>query len=582
MAEQLPENNRLVEAASDAVHPSRADALYSVAQIRAIEAAAQASLPADTLMQRAGAAAGAFAAMLLRQSTGTDVLSGVPVLIVAGPGNNGGDAFGCAAALAHAGCAVTVLCAALPLVGADAATATDAAGVAEVAGVDSERTRALRRARTAAKALAPGSDDPVLQPAGSLRFADFADIEGLCKRPWALVVDGLFGIGLTRALNGFWASVVTVINRIDAPVLALDVPSGLNADTGTVASISTAAGTPAESIAICIAATHTLTFIGDKPGLHTGHGRDLAGRVATATLDIPEILLPAPHAWLSRPGAFDAPRYRRRQNSHKGTFGDVQVIGGAAGMTGAAILAATAALKTGAGRVLIGFVDAAHAASTIACHPELMCRLADDLDFAGAAVVIGPGLGSSVAAQALLARACSSAGTLVVDADALNMVAADPSLQAQLAARASGGGMPTLLTPHPLEAARLLGITAAAVQADRLQAARLLARRFGATVVLKGSGTVVAHAGSLSINPTGNPALASGGTGDVLAGMCGALLAQSWPVHQAALAAVWMHGAAADALVAAGVGPVGVTASEIIDAARTVLNGLIDAGSGKA
>ena len=549
--------------ASDAAQANRADALYSVAQIRAIEAAAQATLAADTLMRRAGATAAAFAAALLRQSSNVDDLLGVPVLTVAGPGNNGGDAFECAVALAHSGCAVTVLLE-TPLLAVGAA-------------VDSERARALRRAQAAAAALEHPENDIGLPGAGSLRFAGITTMDGQCARSWALVIDGLFGIGLTRALAGIWPSVVAAINRIDALVLALDVPSGLDADTGAVAFVSTAAGTPTAASGSCVAATHTLTFIADKPGLHTGHGRDFAGSITIAALEIPAALLPAPHAWLSRPAAFDAPRHRRRQNSHKGTFGDVLVVGGAAGMTGAAILAATAALKTGSGRVLIGFVEAAHAPSMIAGYPELMCRLADALDFSRATVVIGPGLGNSAAAHALVARACGTDSALVLDADGLNLVAASPVLQDQLAAR--GAGLSTLLTPHPLEAARLLGTTAAAIQADRLAAAGKLSQRFTATVILKGAGTVIAHAGCLSINPTGNPALASGGTGDVLAGMCGALLAQGWPAHQAALAAVWIHGAAADALVAAGIGPVGVTATEIIDAARTILNALIGPAS---
>ncbi|MBC7514223.1 MAG: NAD(P)H-hydrate dehydratase [Herminiimonas sp.] len=542
-------------------------ALYSVTQIRAIEAAALPVLPDDTLMQRAGAAATAFAAALLQRLPGLATFDGVPVLVIAGPGNNGGDAFECAAGLARLGCAVTILSA-----------PRDACGIA-----DTDRARAQQRARVTGEALrlAPATGDVAGQRPGCLNFADIAIVDSLCNQSWALVVDGLFGIGLTRAPDGVWPSVIAAVNRIAALRLALDVPSGLNADTGMVLLPATPNATEsANPRGSCINATHTLAFIGDKPGLHTGDGCDMAGQVTSASLDIAASLYPLPHARLSRPAAFDAPRHRRRQNSHKGSNGDVQVIGGAAGMTGAAILAALAALKTGSGRVLIGFVDAAQAPSTITGHPELMCRLAAELDFSRATVVIGPGLGQSAAAHALVARACSTDAALVLDADGLNLVAASPALQQQLAAR--GAGLATLLTPHPLEAARLLGTTAAAIQADRLEAATLLAQRFTATVILKGAGTVIAHAGNLSINPTGNPALASGGTGDVLAGICGALLAQGWPAHQAALAAVWIHGAAADALVAAGIGPVGVTASEIIDAARTVLNALIGPGSSSA
>ena len=207
-------------------------------------------------------------------------------------------------------------------------------------------------------------------------------------------------------------------------------------------------------------------------------------------------------------------------------------------------------------------------------HPELMCRDAAILDPVGATLVVGPGLGQSAEARALVRRALASQAALVLDADALNLVAVDASLQQALAARARRGAV-TILTPHPLEAGRLLSIGAAQVQADRLHAAHTLAARYRAVIVLKGSGTVIADAEALLINSTGNPALATGGTGDVLSGMCGALLAQRWPAAQAAAAAVWIHGRAADLLVQQGTGPVGVSASEIIDGARQVLNQLI-------
>lgn len=169
-------------------------------------------------------------------------------------------------------------------------------------------------------------------------------------------------------------------------------------------------------------------------------------------------------------------------------------------------------------------------------------------------------------------RAIGSGSKLVIDADALNMISADPALQQALAARAGG----SLLTPHPLEAARLLGVTAKEVQADRVAAARKLAQKFNATVLVKGSGTVIAQAdGNAVINTTGNPALATAGTGDVLAGLCGSLLAQGWPQWEAALAAVWLHGMAADVLVAEGTGPTGLTASELIPAIRTALNRMV-------
>jgi hydroxyethylthiazole kinase-like uncharacterized protein yjeF len=172
----------------------------------------------------------------------------------------------------------------------------------------------------------------------------------------------------------------------------------------------------------------------------------------------------------------------------------------------------------------------------------------------------------------LLAKALVGDAALVLDADALNLIAASVDLQARLAERAA----PTVLTPHPLEAARLLGVTSAEVQRDRLACARALAAKFNAIVVLKGSGSVIAGPdGAAVVNTSGNPGLASAGTGDVLAGICGALLAQGWPAREAALGAVWIHGAAADRLVAQGVGPIGMCAGELPAAARAVLNELV-------
>jgi hydroxyethylthiazole kinase-like uncharacterized protein yjeF len=509
-------------------------ALYSVTQLRALEQAAQPLLPPHTLMHRAGEAAAAAALHLIgADAAGQRLSPSAAVLVAAGPGNNGGDAFECAARLADSGCSVTVL---LP-----PATSTPASP---------DHLQALALLRTSAATLLQTDTLSVL-----------------CTRQWTLVIDGLFGIGLARPLTGHWATTIAALNAIDAPLLALDVPSGLDADTGAILTDATGPGA-------CIEATHTITFIGDKPGLHTCDGRDQAGIVSIATLDIDAALFPAPLVRLNRPEDFLRGHRPRRQNSHKGSFGDVQVIGGAPGMAGAAILAGLGALKSGCGRVLIGFADAASRPPFIPGHPELMCRDGGALDFSEVTLVVGPGLGDAPSALTLLAAACASDAPMVLDADGLNLLAATPSLQQAVAARAARQA-PTILTPHPLEAARLLGITAKAVQANRLHAAGMLAAQFNATVILKGSGTVIANGDALLINPTGNPALATGGTGDVLAGICGALLAQGWPVDHAAAAAVWIHGAAADRLVAEGIGPIGMTAGELIDAARAVLNQLV-------
>jgi hydroxyethylthiazole kinase-like uncharacterized protein yjeF len=201
-----------------------------------------------------------------------------------------------------------------------------------------------------------------------------------------------------------------------------------------------------------------------------------------------------------------------------------------------------------------------------------MFRDAASLDFTGRTVVAGPGLGNADAAIHLFGKVLEARTPLVVDADALNLCAARGELQERLAAH----GGEVVLTPHPLEAARLLGVTASLVQADRLENARELAMRFKAVVVLKGAGSVIARPdGFVAVNTTGNPGLATGGSGDVLAGFCGALLAQGWPAWEAALGAVWMHGAAADWLVDDGVGPVGMTAGELPKAIRAVYNALI-------
>jgi hydroxyethylthiazole kinase-like uncharacterized protein yjeF len=451
------------------------------------------------------------------------------VLLLAGPGNNGGDALEAAACLAEAGLKPHLV---------------------RYAGAQPPSPDCLQ---ALAHAQRSGVD-----------FYEPAQLPALSAIDWALVIDGLFGIGLARPLSGEVCAAVEYVNQLRCPILALDVPSGLNADTGQVIGAGSR-----QSLAI--RATHTLTYIGDKPGLHTGDGRDCAGAVTVARLDIAPALFPTTQTRLNQPALFADWLQPRAQNSHKGSYGDLIVIGGAHGMSGAPVLSARAALHCGAGRVLVGFLEPASPYD--AAHPELMCRRAQDLDFSEAALAIGPGLGSSRSAHDVLARALRSTMPLAIDADALNLLAAEPGLRHKLQHRRGAA----LLTPHPLEAARLLGTTAAAVQSDRLAAARTLAQQLNATVVLKGSGSIIATPdGSATINPTGNPALATAGTGDVLTGVCGALLAQGWPAAQAAWAAVWLHGAAADRLVADGIGPVGLTASELIPAIRAAFNRAIN------
>ncbi len=484
--------------------------IYSVAQIRDIERAALSTLPAGTLMQRAGAATAALATTQLKGSDAT-------ILVIAGPGNNGGDALEAAALLADSGKPVAAVLLADPQrLPPDAKSAWQRA-------VDSK-----------------------------VRFIERFDIAG----SWALAIDGLFGIGLARPLDGPFRAVVEQINALDCPVLAIDVPSGLDADSGMIVGDG-----------IATRADCTITLIADKPGLHTACGRDHAGNVVLESLALDQALFGPPLARLITPALFRHVLLPRSQASHKGSFGDVHIVGGACGMGGAVLLAARMAAMAGAGRVFAAFADSPPAFDPN--HPELMCRDARTLAWNHGVAVVGPGLGLSRDAANLVARALSSSLPLVIDADALNLIAAEAGLQLRLSRRRA----PSLLTPHPLEAARLMGTDAAHVQANRISVAAELAARFDACVILKGSGSIVAAPDSrIAINTTGNPALATAGSGDVLAGLCGALLAQGLPLWEATLAAVYLHGLAADQMVADGIGPVGVTAGELLPYIRSSLN----------
>jgi ADP-dependent NAD(P)H-hydrate dehydratase / NAD(P)H-hydrate epimerase len=260
----------------------------------------------------------------------------------------------------------------------------------------------------------------------------------------------------------------------------------------------------------------------------------------------------------------------RALNSHKGTFGSIGVVGGATGMTGAALLAGRAALKLGSGRVYVGFLSA-DAPSLDPSQPELMLRRAQDILNMGAlnCLVLGPGLSQSPEAIGCVERALGLDLPLVIDADALNLIGAQPRLQKLCAAR----GAATVMTPHPAEAARLSGGSVAEIQDDRVHAALSLARRYRATTALKGVGTIVAVPdGRYHVNTSGNPGLASAGMGDVLSGLLGALIAQGAGATAATCAAVHLHGLAADRRYRELDGPIGMTASEVADAAREILN----------
>lgn len=484
--------------------------ICTTAAIRALEKQAVDA----PLMELAGAAAAGQARLLASRVAD-------PVTVFAGPGNNGGDAFVVARHLREWGYAVTVVfCGEIERLPPDARAAHE---------------------RWHGSGGTTQSSPPALSECG-------------------LVVDGLFGIGLARALTGTYAEWIAAINRADCPVLALDIPSGLDADTGTCSGP-------------VVQATDTATFIALKPGLLTADGVDAAGKVMLHDLGIDVrtdavadgecgrfILWPQVRHWL----------HKRQRNTHKGSFGTLGIVGGGTGMTGAPLLAGRAALFAGAGKVQLGFV-ADPAPAIDFGQPELMLRAADEvLRGESTVLVVGPGLNQSRLATDYLGRALSKSVPLVLDADALNLLALETGLVNRLRNREH----PTLLTPHPMEAARLLQTSTAVVQADRVAAAKLIAERFNAAVALKGAGTVcVFPGGGWAINGSGNPGLASAGSGDVLSGIVGALLAQGYSPERALLLAVCVHGAAADALVAAGTGPIGLTASELAPAVRRLLNG---------
>jgi hydroxyethylthiazole kinase-like uncharacterized protein yjeF len=485
--------------------------LYLTRDIRAIEKEASARPEPPPLMERAGLAAAELARELVSAS-------GTSVLVFAGPGNNGGDAFVVARHLKAWWYRVAVVFAGDP----------------------------FHLSEDARKAMEQWTE------AGG----DTHDLIPQSQR-WDLVVDGLFGIGLTRALEGKPAELVSFINDLGAPVLAIDVPSGLEADTGRV-------------MGRAVRATHTATFLGLKAGMYTLDGPDHCGTVHLNSLGLDVAQTVAPSGMLLGAETLNGLLGRRLANSHKGTYGSVGIIGGAAGMSGAALLAGRAALRLGSGRVYVGVLDA-DAIGLDPAQPELMLRAADailKIDHL-TTLAVGPGLGRSATAKGLVKNAVKADVPLVLDADALNILAEEPILR-RLAGKRKA---PTLLTPHPAEAARLLGSTSAAVQSNRVAAALELAGRMQAEVVLKGAGSVCASPdGAWCINSSGNPGLATAGQGDVLTGITAALLAQGVEPVAALRAAVHLHGAAADRSVARGLGPIGLTATEVTDAARTLLN----------
>jgi hydroxyethylthiazole kinase-like uncharacterized protein yjeF len=463
------------------------------------------------LMDQAGAAAARVALAMAGQRRGK-------IMVVAGAGNNAGDGLEAARCLLQQGIACRVV------------------GLVAPNAYQGDAARALQRFSALGGI--------VEQASASLTSLNQASV----------IIDAIYGTGLSRAPEGIAKTAIAAINAAAQnaiPVLALDLPSGLVSDTGA-------------TLGDVVKATRTLTFLGLKPGLLTGAGPDCAGDIALEALE-PSIDLPTP-GFVSAPVAFKELLQRRKRDSNKGSFGTLAVIGGAKGTAGAALLSARASLYAGAGKVFVEQLGESLGVDPM--HPELMLRTRIDLEHVDA-VVIGPGLGESNQARRVLRSVIGSALPAVFDADALNLISKDRILQKAMASRTA----PSIITPHPLEAARLLDQDVKSLQADRIKAALHLADHFRAVAILKGAGSIIASPdGRWAINPTGNPGLASGGTGDVLSGVLGGLSAQRKDAFQTALAGCYLHGQAADELVANGIGPIGLTASELIPAIRAALN----------
>ncbi len=487
---------------------AQSGALYTAAQVREFDRRAihELGIPGYELMTRAGHAT-------------LDALKALwpaarSLTVLCGPGNNGGDGYVIARAARAQSMRVTVVA-----LGDPQSLAGDA-----------------RRA-----------------------WQDFAAAGGRCE-PWStaalgsdVIVDALFGTGLARAIEGEAAAWIEAANALRRPIVAVDIPSGLHADTGAV-------------LGTAIRADLTVTFIGRKLGCYLGEGFDRTGRLVLDDLDVPveTYSLASPAAQLIGEDTVAQALPRRPRAAHKGSHGHVLVIGGGPGMPGAVRLAGEAALRSGAGLVTV----AVHPdnVGVVAGRAELMCvaaHAAADLRAAlerATVVAIGPGLGSSDWAQELLDAALASGRPLVVDADALNLLAAAP--------RACDHWV---LTPHPGEAGRLLEASSAEVQADRLRAARELQGQYRGHVVLKGAGSVVQSPNAVPwICDRGNPGMAAGGMGDVLTGVIAGIAAQCGDLGLAARAGVFAHAQAGD--LAARGGERGLLASDVLRQLRACVN----------
>jgi len=483
-------------------------ALYTPAQVRELDRRAieHEGIPGRVLMARAGRSA--WQALQRRWPQPGRLL------VLCGGGNNGGDGFVIARRAAEAGWSV------------DLWTMTD----------PSRLEGDARRAADAALAKMAPIDDPQQ----ALNGAD-------------VVVDALLGTGLDRPVTGHLATLIDAVNAAHAPVMSIDVPSGLHAATGRV-------------MGTAVRAAITPTFIGLKQGLFTGDAADYVGAILFDGLGVPDTVYAgiAPVAWRLPESALASALVQRARTAHKGAFGHVRVLGGDHGMGGAVRMAGEAAARSGAGRVSV-MTRPAHVAAVLAARPELMVAglTAEELReadiAAGDTVALGPGLGQAEWGRCGFERGLQHGGALVVDADALNLLATQPQRRDDW-----------ILTPHPGEAARLLDTDIQTVLDDRWASVDALVARYGGVVVLKGAGTLIADRHHRRVANEGNPGMASGGMGDVLTGVIAGLRAQGWSPFEAACLGVQAHARAADRAAAGG--ERGLLAGDVLAHLRAVIN----------
>ena len=472
--------------------------LYRTAQVRELDRIAiqEQGIPGFELMSRAGDA--------VFQCIGNQWPDAQSIAVFCGSGNNAGDGYIIAGLALAAGLKVSVY------------------SLSDPVNLNGDALTAYRNYSAAKGSIRPfQADEPV-----------DADV----------IVDALLGTGLDRPVTGLYADAIALINQSTTPVVAVDSPSGLNADTGNV-------------MGSAVKADCTVTFIALKQGLFTGQAADYCGEIFYAALAVPNAVFQAVTPSAVR--VVKTPMPRRNRCSHKGDYGHVLIVGGDSGYSGAARLAGEAALRVGAGLVSVA-TRSEHAELMNLSRPELMChgvetagQLEGLLEKAGV-IVIGPGLGQSDWAKALFLASINAQKPLVIDADGLNLLALSP---------VTNPGW--ILTPHPGEAARLLQCSNAKIQQDRFAAVAAIQAKYGGIAVLKGAGTLIASNEDIAVSTTGNPGMASGGMGDVLSGVIAGLLAQGLPLKNAAQQGVYSHGRAAD-LAAEKDGERGLLASDLM------------------